>query len=90
MTALVPTMAIKFALRKVVARKNLERADAGLPPLTQIEIAEGSQVSQSVISNLLANKSERIDLKTVNGLCNFFGIRPGDLFDFTPDAPDNV
>ncbi len=88
MLSLVPTMPVKFALRKVVARKNLERANAGLPPLTQIEIAEGSRVSQSVISNLLANKSERIDLKTVNGLCNFFNIPPGELFDYAPDPAE--
>lgn len=82
---LVSSMSVRFALRKVVARKNVERADLGLPPLTQTEIADGSNVSQSVISNLLANQSQRIDIKTINGLCNFFGITPGDLFDFTPD-----
>jgi putative transcriptional regulator len=82
---LVSSMSVRFALRKVVARKNVERADQGLPPLTQTEIADGSDVSQSVISNLLANQSQRIDIKTINGLCNFFGITPGDLFDYTPD-----
>jgi len=81
----VTPMAIKFALRRIVARKNLERADAGLPALTQTAIAEGSGVSQSVVSNLLANRSERIDLKTINGLCNFLQISPGDLFTYTPD-----
>lgn len=81
----VTTMPVKFALRKLIARKNLERADAGLPPLTQTEIAQGSKVSQSVISNLLANRSERIDLKTIDRLCAFLGVTPGDLFDYTPD-----
>ena len=78
-------MPVRFALRKVIARENLKRADAGLPALTQTEIAQGSKISQSVISNLLANRSERIDLKTINGLCSFLKIAPGDLFDYTPD-----
>ena len=26
-----------------------------------------------------------IDLKTINGLCNYFKVRPGDLFDYSPD-----
>ncbi len=82
----VPAMPVKFALRRVVARENLKRADAGLPPLTQMEIAGGSGISQSVVSNLLANRSERIDLKTINGLCNFLRITPGDLFDHSPDS----
>lgn len=85
MYASVPTMPVKFALRKVVARENLRRANTGQPPLTQMEIASGSGVSQSVISTLLTNRSERVDLKTINGLCAFFNITPGDLFEYTPD-----
>lgn len=81
----VSPMSVKFALRKVVAQKNLERANQNLAPLTQTEIADGSGVSQSVVSNLLANRSERIDLKTINGLCKFLEIRPGDLFEYIPD-----
>lgn len=90
MYASVTPMAIKLALRRVLARRNLERADDGLPPLTQIAIAEGSGVAQSVISSLLNGKSKRIDLATINGLCNYLAIRPGDLFDYTPDpTPSN-
>ena len=85
MYASVTAMPVKFALRKVVARANLRRADDGLPPLTQTEIANGAGVSQSVVSTLLTNRSERIDLKTINGLCTFFGITPGDLFDYSPE-----
>lgn len=81
------TMAIRFALRTIVARKNLERAEAGLPPLTQVEIAAKSGVSQSVVSKLLKNKTTRIDFDTVNGLCSSLEITPNDLFGYTPDAP---
>jgi len=81
----VTPMAIKLALRKVIARENLRRADAGKPPLRQNEIAAGSKVSQSVVSSLLNGKSRRLDLNTIDGLCNYFQIQPGDLFDYTPD-----
>jgi DNA-binding Xre family transcriptional regulator len=84
----VSPMSVRFAFRKVVARKNVERADAGLPPLTQVEIARGSKVSQSVVSTLLAGKSRRIDLGTINGLCAFLGVTPGDLFEYIPDTQE--
>lgn len=84
MYASVRTMPIKFSLRTIVARKNLERAEAGLPPLTQTEIAAGGKVSQSVVSKLLANKTTRIDFDTIDNLCTFLGITPNELFGYTP------
>lgn len=81
----VTSMSVKFALRKIIARKNMERAEAGRPALTQTEIAAGSKVSQSVVSTLLNGKSRRIDFDTINGLCSFLNVTPGDLFDFIPD-----
>ena len=76
------TPMVRSALRKVIARENLRRADAGLPPLSQAQIARESGVPQSVISTLSANKSRRIDFDTINGLCIFFNITPGELFDY--------
>lgn len=76
---------VKSSLRKLIARENLRRAESGLPPLSQAQIARESGVPQSVISTLSANKSRRIDFATIDGLCNFFKIQPGDLFDFTPN-----
>jgi putative transcriptional regulator len=81
----VTPMAVKFALRKLIARKNMERAEAGQRALTQTEIAMGSKVSQSVVSTLMNGHSRRIDFDTINGLCGFFNITPGDLFEYTPD-----
>jgi len=89
MYQLVTPMAVKLALRKIIARKNLERAEAGEGPLTQVEIAAGSKVSQSVVSTLLNGRSRRIDFDTINGLCGFLHIAPGDLFEYIPDEPQN-
>jgi DNA-binding Xre family transcriptional regulator len=41
------------------------------------EIAEGSGVSADTISRLLRGKVKRMDEKTMNGLCAFFGVEPG-------------
>lgn len=78
-------MSIKFALRTIVARQNLARAEAGLPPLTQTEIAGGSGVHQSVVSKLMAKPPARIDLQTIERLCAFLRVTPNDLLGYTPD-----
>lgn len=78
-------MAIKFALRTIVARQNLARAEQGLPPLTQTEIAAGSGVNQSVVSKLLTKPQKRIDMLTIDRLCNYLHVTPNDLLGYTPD-----
>lgn len=84
----VTPMAIKMAVRRLIAQENMRRAETGEKSLTQTELERVSGVSQSVISTLMAGNIKRIDLKTINGLCNFFKVRPGDLFDYTPDETD--
>lgn len=80
-------MAIKLAVRKLIAREDARRAETNEPRLTQQIIAEGSGISQPVISTLIGGKVKRIDLKTINGLCNFFKVQPGELFEYVPDPP---
>lgn len=82
-------MAMKFALRTIVARQNLARAESGLPPLTQTEIAAGSGVNQSVVSKLLTKPPTRIDLLTIDRLCVFLRITPNDLLGYTPEQPQS-
>lgn len=83
----VTPMAVKMALRRLIARENMRRVDTGAATLTQQDIAIGAGVSQSVVSKLLNGKTRRIDFDTMNGLCKFFEVQPGDLFDYSPDAP---
>lgn len=81
-------MAIRLGLRRVIARENLRRAERGLRPLTQRDIAQGVGTSQSAISKLLNTKNKQIDLDTLDGLCGFFQVQPGELFEYTPnDTP---
>jgi len=85
--ARVTPMAVKSALRRLIALENLRRAEAGQPPLTQTVIARGAGVNQSVISTLVNGKSRRIDFDTIDGLCKFFNVQPGELFEFSSDTP---
>lgn len=78
------SMPVKSALRKLVARENLRRAETGEPELSQAAIARASGVSQSVISTLMTGRSRRIDFDTIDGLCRFFNVQPGDLFEYIP------
>jgi DNA-binding Xre family transcriptional regulator len=86
MLSSVTSMPIKFSLRTIIARKNLARAEAGMPPLTQTEIAASSGVSQSVVSKFLTKPPKRIDLETIDRLCSFLDITPNDLLGYTPDT----
>jgi len=81
----VTPMAVKSALRKLMARENMRRAETGEPALSQALIARESGVPQSVISTLSTGKSRRIDFDTINKLCTFFRIPPGELFEYIPD-----
>lgn len=83
----VTPMAVKSNLRKLIAQENLRRSETGEPVLSQASISRGSGVPQSVISTLVNGKSRRIDFDTINGLCGFFKVSPGALFDYTPDDP---
>ena len=49
-------------------------------------VAEGSGVSYRAVFDLYHEKSQRVDLSTLNRLCNFFGVGPGEIFEWTPDA----
>lgn len=81
----ITPVAIKLAVRALLARENLRRAEAGEPALTQVQLAKGCGVSQSVISTIVSGKIKRIDLKTINGLCEFFNVGPATIFEYTPD-----
>lgn len=76
---------VRCVLSRLIARRNMERAERGERPLSQAQIARASGVPQSVISTLVNDKTRRIDFDTINGLCNFFNVAPGDLFDHAPD-----
>lgn len=51
------------------------------------DVAAGTGLAYSGVHALYHATARRLDLETLNKLCNYFGIGPGELFEWTPDAP---
>lgn len=50
------------------------------PPLSQKQLAKEAGLSTTTVNLLYGNKFQRVDVKTINKLCNYFGCEVGDLF----------
>lgn len=50
------------------------------PRLTQRQLSRDTRLSVTTINRLHNNEFERVDLATVNTLCNYFGCDVGELF----------
>jgi putative transcriptional regulator len=84
------TMAVKSRLRAIVAQQNYERAEAGQPELSIRGIAHDAGLSASVVSGLMSNRAKRLDMTTLDRLCRFFGVQPGDILVYTPDESEGA
>ncbi len=84
-----PTM-IRSRLSILLARENLKRLESGQPKLTQHQLAAETKIALAVISGLATNSQSRVDYKTMDRLCRFFHVQPGDLFEYIPggNGPD--
>lgn len=72
-------------LKQYVLRKQVELGRN----LDVSEIAEGSGVSRDTVSRLMRdNPPIRLDQNTVNGLCKFFGVKPGEPVPFLIYDPE--
>lgn len=52
------------------------------PPLSQAKLAEDTKLAVQTINQLYHSKMKRVDVKTVETLCNYFGCDLSDLFVF--------
>lgn len=50
------------------------------PPLTQTRLRQETNLSPTIINRLFHNTFQRVDVKTVRTLCNYFNCEVGDLF----------
>lgn len=46
------------------------------------EVAEAAGVTRAALSRLEGNKTKQVAFETLQKLCEFYGIRPGDLLDY--------
>jgi putative transcriptional regulator len=49
------------------------------PGLSQRKLAEDLKLSTTTVNRIFNNEFERIDVHTVEKLCDYFGCTPGDL-----------
>ena len=63
-------MPIVCRMREMMAEKQLK----------QFEVAIGTKLSPTIIGHLYHNQFRRIDCKTAEKLCHFFGCEFGELF----------
>lgn len=69
-------MAIRFRLRELIDKKGL----------TQTDVQMATRLAYSTINDLYNNKTRRIDLETLNALCEGLGCQPGDLLAHVADG----
>ena len=53
-------------------------------------LAQITGVSYPQLHRLYHGHTKRIDLNTLNSLCNALRITPNDLLDFSPDRKDDI
>jgi putative transcriptional regulator len=48
------------------------------------EVAERSGLSYKVVLDLYHDRSKRLDVATLEKLCDYFGVGPGEIFEWRP------
>lgn len=69
-----------MAKRKVMRCRLAVLMAERVPPLTQKRLAKETRLSPTTISQLYQNKFKRVDVDTVDTLCDYFNCDIGDLF----------
>jgi len=67
--------AVLLAEKQVKERRNIPLA----------EVAEATGISRQTLYAWENNSVNRFDVPVINALCQYFGIKPGDLFEYVPD-----
>ena len=79
---------VRSRLKVLIAERNLQLLREGKPVLTVRRIAEESGLPQSVVTGLTAGRAGRVDFKTLDKLCRYFNVQPGELLEYVPDDPE--
>jgi DNA-binding Xre family transcriptional regulator len=69
--------AVLLAEKQVKERRNIPLA----------EVAEATGISRRALYAWENNDVHRFDDVIINALCKYFGIKPGDLFEYIEDDP---
>ena len=66
---------ILLAEKRVKERRNI--------PLS--EVASDTGISRPTLQAWASNTVTRFDMPVINALCKYFGVQPGELFEYLPD-----
>ncbi len=80
---------VRSRLKLLIAERNIERLRTGEPALTLRQIAADCDLPVSVVNGLTSGRTGRVDFKTLDRLCTYFNVQPGDLLEHIPDAQEN-
>ena len=78
-------MTVRSRMKLLIAERNLERIKQGLPEITQRDTAAESQLPLSTVNGLITGRAGRVDFRTLNRLCRYFKVQPGELLEYIPD-----
>lgn len=53
--------------------------------ISMAEVAESTGISRQALYRWESNSIERYETNTINALCEYFGVGPGQLFEHVPD-----
>lgn len=66
---------ILLAEKRVKERRNI--------PLS--EVASETKISRPTLQAWASNTVTRFDMPVIDALCKYFGVQPGELFEYIPD-----
>ncbi|MDC0826911.1 helix-turn-helix domain-containing protein [Lactococcus petauri] len=52
-------------------------------------VSDATGISRTTLTNLKYNRSNRIDFKTLEVLCQYLSITPGEFFEYEPNGGNN-
>ena len=81
----VGSMTVRCTLRLLLAEENVKRAKSGKAQLSQQEISRQTGIPPSVLNGLITGRTKRVDFHTIDRICTFFQVQPGDLFTWEPE-----
>lgn len=80
------TMAVRSRLKVLIAERNLDRVRANQPPLTLRRLAEETGLALSTVNGLTTTRANRVDFNTLNALCRYFDVQPGNILEYVPEV----
>ncbi len=69
--------AVLLAEKRIKEKRNIPLA----------EVAEATGITRKTLYAWENNSVNRFDVPVIDAICKYFGVRPGDLFEYFEDAP---